>query len=141
MNAIKMTKDQQKQSLNALLVDLGATMTCHLYKSPVTIDDTLTAAAMDAVECDFDGYTASPLGGALVTPVWFEALLAWFAQSWTQFVATGNTTPNQVYGYYVKNSVGPDLVGVEAFPVPVGMAAFGDACNVLTSIGFNGAQL
>jgi len=105
-------------ALTALIAALAqfAAPIVHLYKTQVTPGPDLDLAAMDAVECDFPGYAAS----AAIT--WGDVHVdassnAIVLGPLVPFLCTGDTIPQDAYGYYLE-AIGL-LIGVEPFPVPL----------------------
>jgi hypothetical protein len=90
----------------------------HLYQNDLTPGDSDEVG--DYTECDFDGYLSINLG-AWSVPTTVSGK-AYIAEATKVFVCTGNTTPNDVYGYYVTNYAGTELLWAQRFtspPIPI----------------------
>ena len=102
-----------------------------LYQNDYTPNpDTVLA---DFTEATFDGYAAS------TAIVWGATFTNSVNQAETvgdvkQFTATGATTPNLIYGYYLVS--GATLKGGEKFDSPVPVNGVGDAVIVIPRFAF-----
>lgn len=99
----------------------------HLFKNNITPD--VQTALADLEECDFDGYAAS----AAVT--WGSVIHAGadsvqIASDAKEFVATGGTTPNNIYGWYVTDGAGTGYLGAERFDEPIPVVEAGNGLSL-----------
>lgn len=107
----------------------------HLYKNNITPSRNTVLA--DLIEADFDGYAA------IAALVWSAPFLdvdgtALVMGADAAFIATGGTTPNTVFGWYLTNAGSTVLIGVFAFNTPVGIAGAGQACPVVPFFRYSG---
>lgn len=105
-------------ALTALIAALApfAAPTVHLYQADVTPSPDLTLADMDAVECDFPGYSASAAitWGAVHLDASKNAIVL---GGLVPFLCTGNTMPQDAFGYYLESNA--KLIGMEPFATPL----------------------
>lgn len=127
MSAIKVPNVGERTLLDAALG--GLSLTYRLYQNAHTPGDGSTAA--DFTECTFDGYAAQgPSWGAAATNGSGDAEAVAAALTWT---ATGGSTSNTVYGYYVTDG-GGEVVWAELFDTPVAVVDAPDAVVVTPTI-------
>lgn len=93
----------------------------------------------DVVVATFDGYAES---GAITWSSPFydvdgSALTIGSATGVT-FPMTGSTTPNVIYGWYMKDTAGTALALIDRFITSVGMSIIGDACPVVPWLRYSG---
>jgi hypothetical protein len=92
-----------------------------LFKQDMDPTPDTTLAQLDAAQADFTGYAES------TAIVWSNAYTNSIDQAvivgdTKVFAATGSTTTNTIYGYYVVDSAGTKLLYAEKFetgPIPV----------------------
>jgi hypothetical protein len=102
----------------------------HLFKNDLT--PTINTVLADFSEADFSGYS-------LVGPIqWGNMFINTAGQgvivslTSCQFIATGSTFQDVIYGYYVTQGTAPVLLRfAERFPAPVAISAANDAVVVL----------
>jgi hypothetical protein len=105
-------------ALEALIAALApfAAPTVGLYQSAITPSPLLELADLDAIKCDFVGYAMS--AAIAWGDVHYDALYnAIVLGPLVPFLATDDTKPQDVYGYYLES--GGVLIGVEPFAVPL----------------------
>lgn len=118
------------------LIDVAAPFaapTVRLFQTDITITPNLTLADLVAEEADFDGYAAS---GAIVWGAVHEdvAQNAVVNGPLVPFLCTGDTTPNDIYGYWL--TTGGLCVGVEKFAAPISMNANLDYLAVVPQLTY-----
>lgn len=84
--------------------------------------DTLLAQLTPA---DYDGYA---LGAAVTWSAVFDDLgdLISVRTASTHYQPSGDTTPNTIYGAYLVDGAETNLLGVEIFPLPIGLQSADD---------------
>lgn len=121
----------------AELIKVGSFLdacTLHLFKSQFAPSRQTQLADLLAIECDFAGYGPKPLG------VWGAEYLD-PAGNWgvaapsVQFLATDDTKPNNIFGYFLTAQVAanPAVVLAEAFvggPYAASRAGQGILCVI-----------
>lgn len=115
------TTNEARRAIVTELIDVGNFLNgaiAHLFQSPMVPSPALTLADFTAIEADFDGYAASAAltWGAVGTD---PADRAWVTAQEVEWVPTGTTTPNTIYGYYVTNAAGTALLFWDNFPDPI----------------------
>jgi hypothetical protein len=104
----------------------------HLYKQGLVLGQTTTKDELDAVECDYDGYTP---GGITIT-AWLAALLlagggAEIQSGTKQFVyIDGLTHVTNLAGGWYLTLAGGGLFAAGAFQNPVNFQANGQGVNL-----------
>lgn len=122
---------QLRSMLNTLCASPGGdwdNATLHLFQNDIV--PSFATALGDFTEADFDGYAA----GAAIT--WNPAVTgpdynAEVTGPAANFLATGATTPNVIYGYYVVDTGGTGLLWSERFAEPINIASAGDGFSVV----------
>lgn len=114
-----------------MLIDTGAPFDgCKigLYKNNLT--PTPQTILSELTPCDFDGYS---LSSAVVwgTPFNSGADACSVPGSMKEFVATGDTTANVVYGAYIVDGAGTTLLATERFDAPVSVVHEDDGLALL----------
>lgn len=102
--------------------------TLHLYQNDfVPARDSVPA---DFTEADFDGYAAGAAisWNAPITNIQGDAEVTGPMNS---FVATGDTTPNEIFGYYVLDAAGTGLLWAERFDNSVSIVETGQGIAVV----------
>lgn len=127
----------QSQGILTLLDDSTATAgpwegaLVHLFKNDlVPAPNTVLA---DFTEADFDGYAAS---AAIVwgDPYQNELNQSTILGDAKTFTATGATTPNDIYGYYITDAGGTELLLSERFAEVQPMPAAGAVTIVIPRV-------
>lgn len=112
--------------LKAVGAELAAPLLL-LFQNEIAINANTVFA--DLTEADFDGY-ARPAALA------FGASFQGATDDWeinapsVQFVASGGTTPNTIYGWAIVTAAGDTLLLAERLPVPVPVIATNDGLTV-----------
>lgn len=116
----------EKVLLDYLFLNLfkaaAATTELHLYQNNYTPG--LGTVKADFTEADFDGYAEIVIPGwtvPLYDPVSGEPYNT--PLTTTVFTDTGAATPNTIYGWYMLDAVGGQLMGCQRFDTPVVMDA------------------
>ncbi len=127
--------------LNQLIVALNTTVSagnftgplvkvkCGLFVNAITLTPETTLAMLTVAT--FDGYALS--ADAVWGAPYLNADGSWsYSSSLIQFLMTGTTTPNTVYGYYVvpDPNTGSNLSWAELFTAPIPMTTTGNAINI-----------
>lgn len=102
-----------------------------LFQEPITpTPDTVLA---DLTPCDFDGYA---LSSALTwgTPFYGAEETAQVPAGLKQFIATGSTTPNNVWGWYVVDGAGTTLLLVEPFEDAIPVLTTGEGVALVPTL-------
>lgn len=91
-----------------------------LIKEPIAVGPTTTIAELDAAEADYTGYVEQAAGawGTVGTNVLNQAEMT---ATELEFVPSGTTILNTIYGYYVVDSGGTELRFFEMFDTPFAM--------------------
>lgn len=102
-----------------------------LYKAPIApTPDTVLA---DLVPADFDGYAVS----TAITwsdPVHMSGLAYSVLGSVKVFIATGDTTPNLIYGFAIVDAAGTGLLYVQPFDAPLAVNEAGNYIQALPTL-------
>lgn len=91
----------------------------HLLKAPITPGRAVTLAEADAAEADYTGYMA-------IAIVWQAAakgsdgIVSADTQA-AQFLASGVVLSNSIYGAYITNMAGTELLAIAALPEAIVM--------------------
>ena len=114
----------------ALLQTALAASKIKLFKSGLTLTPATTQAELEAVECDFTGYTA---GGIAIT-AWNDPILApeggYSIQSpISQWIVGATPTGNLVGGWWVEET-GGGLIVADQFGTPMPMEVTGQGLPV-----------
>lgn len=120
------------------LVDTGNALDAlklGLFQNDIVPDNLTTLALL--TPADFDGYTIfSPVvWGTPYYDLDGVPLVVGGDKTW---VATGGTTPNTIYGWYLTNTGGTKLVKASRFAASVGIAAAGQGMTVVPWFRYSG---
>lgn len=102
-----------------------------LFKN--NINPTPNTVLADLEPCDFDGYS---LGSAVTwgTAYYPTGDAAAIPAGMQQFIATGNTTPNNVYGVYIVNGAGDTLLVSERLAEAIPIVDAGDGVALFAQL-------
>lgn len=121
--AIVMNTANLRAAIGALgdgTASLWGSATVHLYQNDVT--PTVNSLLADFTEATFDGYgSATITWGSATNGPGDEASVYGTGLS---FIATGDTTPNIIYGWWLQNAGGFRFA--ERFDEPIPIASTGD---------------
>lgn len=106
-------------------------MEVHLFKNDVT--PTVETVVGDLDEADFDGYAAITTLDMNTPTLANDGSYETVAKTTSIFTCTGDTTPNTVYGYYMKDKAGV-YMGAERFDEPQTMAKEDDSISFTISL-------
>jgi hypothetical protein len=90
----------------------------HLFSSPYVPSRSTPLADLTAIEANYAGYAAVAAGTWGDAIVLVDGSMQILAPS-IQFTPSGSTSPNTIYGAYLTDAGGTNLIYVEPFDVPV----------------------
>lgn len=106
-----------------------------LYKNPVTITRDSVLADFDVA--DFDGYADS--AAVTWTAPYYDVDQTALAMADAQaFISSGNTTPNQIYGFILATTARAAYLAGFAFDTPISITEAGDAVTCLPFLRYSG---
>lgn len=110
--------------LDTLIGTIGPNLELRLFKSNTT--PTTSSVYADFTEADFSGYAQQPPVFGTPATIDGNGNAKSDAPALT-YTHNGGATANNVYGYYVVDTTGPELLWAERFAsAPLSFAALGD---------------
>lgn len=129
------------QCLAALTAMVGADgayedPTLRLYQNPLTPSRTTVLA--DLTPCNFSGYAPKTTMGWLTPYNDVDGSALVYGEDHS-FVANASTVGNTVYGAYLTDAAGTDLLGIWPFADPIGIGDAGDGLTVAIPLRYTGS--